>query len=157
MRRALIIPIATLGIATVVTIVTIVGTGQPAPRQGLPAGQRVSLVARDLDIPAHAAPGDAPVPFRFRGGSFARILSVDEDSGWVQLRGERADGEEAVGWVVPRPTNPPRQTICASYSGARRKGRPTRQPTAGCDWPRGTWRIFTLKTARPRTAPPALR
>lgn len=102
MRRALIIPIATLGIATVVTIVTIVGTGQPAPRQGLPAGQRVSLVARDLDIPAHAAPGDAPVPFRFRGGSFARILSVDEDSGWVQLRGERADGEEAVGWVVPR-------------------------------------------------------
>ncbi len=102
MRRALIIPIATLGIATVVSIVTIVGTGQPASRPAPREGQRVRLVERDLDIPAHAAPGDAPVPFRFASGTFAHSLSADGDTGWIQLRGERTDGEEAVGWVVPR-------------------------------------------------------
>jgi len=165
LRRALIIPIDTLGIATVVTIVTIVGTGQPAPRQGLPAGQRVSLVARNLDIPAHAVPGDAPIPFLFRGGSSARILSVDEDSGWVQLRVDRTDGEEAADWVVPRhiqtiPTADEPSTagdLTRELQWYPAKGSPN--PPADGRLRRATWNLENLhaQDSQATYGPPALR
>jgi len=87
------IPVLALSFAAVPSI---------AAAQDLHVGDRVRLVERDIDIPAHTAPRDNNVPFRFAGGSEALILAVDTPSGWFQIRGERVGGAEAVGWITPR-------------------------------------------------------
>jgi endonuclease/exonuclease/phosphatase family metal-dependent hydrolase len=65
-------------------------------------GDRVLLVERDIHIPAHPAPGDGAVPFRFVGGSEALVLAIDAPTGWHQLRGEMLEGGTAEGWITAR-------------------------------------------------------
>jgi endonuclease/exonuclease/phosphatase family metal-dependent hydrolase len=69
--------------------------------QEFAAGDRIRLVEREIHIPAHPAPGDNDVPFRFAGGSAAVILAIDSPSGWLEIRGEKVGGVEAVGWITP--------------------------------------------------------
>lgn len=76
--------------------------GLPLPAQEYLAGDRVDLVEREIHIPAHPAPGDNSVRFRFTGGSTGTILSVDAATGWLELQGERLSGGEAVGWIIDR-------------------------------------------------------
>ena len=85
----------------VVVFLLVVTSGQ-ASGQNFPVGASVNLVERDIHIPAHPAPLNAAVPFRFAGGSQALILALDAPSGWIQVRGERVGGSEDVGWIVER-------------------------------------------------------
>jgi endonuclease/exonuclease/phosphatase family metal-dependent hydrolase len=104
-RRALIIAISSLGIITMAVMavmMTMAADAQPGSSERLQEGQRVRLVERDADIPAHPGPRDARVPFRFSSGSSGVILSIDAASGWIQLRGERTDGVDAAGWIIRR-------------------------------------------------------
>tara|TARA_B110000116_G_scaffold150573_1_gene130249 strand:- start:628 stop:1134 length:507 start_codon:yes stop_codon:yes gene_type:complete len=104
-RRALIIAVGSLGIVTM-AIVTVMMTmavdAQPDTAPAIEEGRRVTLVERDADIPAHPGPRDARVPFRFAGGSSGFILSIDRASGWIQIRSERTNGEDGVGWIIRR-------------------------------------------------------
>lgn len=83
-------------------MMTMAADAQPDSPDGIQAGRRVTLVERDADIPAHPAPRDARVPFRFPGGSSALILSIDTASGWIQVRGEDLGGAVADGWIIRR-------------------------------------------------------
>lgn len=85
-----------------VVIVLSTGLLGHALAQDFSAGDTVLLVERDIHIPAHSAPLDHTVPFRFAGGSVAHILQVDQQSGWFQVRGERVGGIEGIGWIVRR-------------------------------------------------------
>lgn len=81
--------------------VGLVGSSPPAHAQFNP-GERVLLVERDIHIPAHPAPGDNSVPFRFVGGSVAQILSIDAETRWLQVRGEPVGGDLDTGWIISR-------------------------------------------------------
>jgi endonuclease/exonuclease/phosphatase family metal-dependent hydrolase len=63
-------------------------------------GDVVNLKQRDVDIPAHAAPGDGDVAFRFASGSRATILDIDSSTSWVRIRGTNAAGGPATGWIT---------------------------------------------------------
>lgn len=105
LRSALIIAVGSLGIlamATMIIIMTMTVDAQPDTTPLIAEGQRVRLVERDADIPAHPGPRDARVPFRFTGGSTGLILAIDSASGWIQIRSERTDGAEGVGWIIRR-------------------------------------------------------
>jgi hypothetical protein len=102
-QRALVLGIGSLGLVAVVAMLvmmTMATDVQPESAGGIQESGRVTLVERDADIPAHPGPLDSRVPFRFAGGSSALILSIDTDSGWIQIRGEDLDGEEALARVV---------------------------------------------------------
>lgn len=64
-------------------------------------GDEIALVEREIHIPAHPAPGDNRVPFRFASGSPATVLSIDPATGWVQIEGEVLDGAQGTGWITP--------------------------------------------------------
>lgn len=70
--------------------------------QNYDAGDTVLLIERDIHIPAHPAPLDNAVPFRFVSGSVATVLQVDSDSGWLELRGDRLEAGEDTGWIIER-------------------------------------------------------
>ena len=87
----------------------IVSAVVPGFAQDLSVGDSVLLVERDIHIPAHPAPGDNRIPFRFAGGSTAQILAIDEATGWFQIHGERVggvqdlprlDGSDLRGWTI---------------------------------------------------------
>ena len=86
----------------IVVVFLLAFTSGQAFTQTFPLGARVNLVERDIHIPAHPAPLNAAVPFRFAGGSRALILALDAPSGWIQVRGERVGGSEDIGWIVER-------------------------------------------------------
>ena len=104
MQRALIVGMGTVGIATMAAMLVVMAVSPPQPdsAHGIQEGARVTLVDRDADIPAHPAPQDGRVAFRFQGGSAALVLAVDIASGWIQIRGQRPDGEDAQGWIIRR-------------------------------------------------------
>lgn len=104
-RPALIIAVGSLGIVTMTTLIVMIPMAvdaQPGTAPVIEEGQRVRLVERDADIPAHPGPRDARVPFRFAGGSSGLVLSIDSASGWIEIRSERTDGEDGVGWIIRR-------------------------------------------------------
>jgi endonuclease/exonuclease/phosphatase family metal-dependent hydrolase len=72
----------------------------PAFGQAPQVGDTVVLVERDLHIPAHPGPGITNVSLRFTSGSTAEILAIDEARGWLQIRGERVEGNVATGWIT---------------------------------------------------------
>jgi len=65
-------------------------------------GMVVRLVERDLNIPAHPAPGEGAIPFRFQSGSTGTILAVDEQTGWIELLGTPVSGNRNTGWITKR-------------------------------------------------------
>jgi hypothetical protein len=77
-------------------------------------GNTIVLVERDIHIPAHPAPGNGDVPFRFASGSTAVVLTIDAATGWLEIRGEEVGGADATGWITrgfiarigTSPTNP---------------------------------------------------
>lgn len=83
-------------------ILAVLLVAAPLFAQEFEAGDRVELVERDIHIPAHPAPGDNSVAFRFTSGSTGTILSVDPATGWLELQGEPLDGDEDVGWIIDR-------------------------------------------------------
>ena len=87
----------TLCVATLVA-----GLSGLATAQDLTVGDVVVLVERDIHIPAHPAPSDNSVAFRFASGSVADILAIDAASGWLEIRGERVGGAEATGWIIEK-------------------------------------------------------
>lgn len=80
----------------------IVGFFSPAIAQELNVGDSIRLVERDLHVPAHPAPANNQVPFRFVGGSAAEILAIDVATGWFQIQGEIIGGSQDTGWIVKR-------------------------------------------------------
>ena len=84
------------------SLVTLITFIDPAVVYAYDPGDTVLLVERELHIPAHPAPRDSSVPFRFVGGSLALVLRIDSPSGWLELRGERLGGGEATGWITKR-------------------------------------------------------
>lgn len=118
MRRCSSIPVAVPFLVAVLLPFT------PGLAQEFQPGDQVELVEREIHIPAHPAPGDNRVPFRFASGSFGTVLSVDAETGWIELRGERVEGEESIGWIVSsyisgpveedggQPTEPPELAWC---------------------------------------------
>ena len=50
-------------------------------------GDVVNLKERHLDIPAHPAPGDSHVHFRFASESQAIVLDIDSATTWVRIQG----------------------------------------------------------------------
>ena len=105
MRRAIIIAVGSLGIlsmAIMVIMMTMAVDAQPDTPSVIAEGQRITLIERDAHIPAHPAPRDSSVPFRFAGGSSGLILAIDNASGWIQIRSERTDGQDGVGWIIRR-------------------------------------------------------
>lgn len=87
-----------------IPILAMLGLALPIPAAGQTwtVGDRIRLVERDIHIPAHPAPGDDSVPFRFASRSHALVLATDPPSGWVRIRGEVVGGAEAAGWISPR-------------------------------------------------------
>lgn len=65
-------------------------------------GAVVRLVERELHIPAHPAPGDGAIPFRFQSGSTGTILAIDDQTGWLQLQGTQDSGGQNTGWITQR-------------------------------------------------------
>jgi endonuclease/exonuclease/phosphatase family metal-dependent hydrolase len=119
-QRALIVGIGSIGIVTMVAMLVMMAMAadaQPDSADGIQEGERVTLVERDADIPAHPAPQDRRVPFRFQGGSSALVLSIDIASGWIQIRGEGLDGEDAVGWIIRRYINGALEDVRARTPG----------------------------------------
>lgn len=122
----------------------------PAAAQEPQVGNSVVLVERDIHIPAHPAPGDGDVPFRFASGSTAIVLAIDPATGWLQLRGEEVGGADATGWVargfVARlagttpPTPPPQPPLQLAWCPA--KGSQTPRP--GGRLRLATWNIGNL-------------
>jgi endonuclease/exonuclease/phosphatase family metal-dependent hydrolase len=72
----------------------------PAVGQDVAVGDTITLVERQLHIPAHPAPGDNHVSFRFQSGSQATVLDLDSATTWVRIRGETVDGGSASGWIT---------------------------------------------------------
>ena len=62
-------------------------------------GDVVTLKERHANVPAHPAPGDSEVPFRFAGGSQATILDLDNATSWVRIQGTDTQGASATGWI----------------------------------------------------------
>src|SRR5215470_9497097 len=81
-------------------VVIFIGLCGPAFAQQVAEGDTVKLVEREIDIPAHPAPGDTSVPFRFLSGSTAQVLAIDASTGWLQIQGERVGVAEAPGWIT---------------------------------------------------------
>jgi endonuclease/exonuclease/phosphatase family metal-dependent hydrolase len=106
-------------------------------------GDTVVLVERDIHIPAHPAPGNTDVPFRFTSGSSALILAIDPATGWVQIRGEQVGGAEAIGWItktfIAGETTP---TVPAELAWCPPKGSPT--PLAGGRLRVAAWNLGNL-------------
>ncbi len=63
-------------------------------------GDVVRLKVRRIHIPAHPAPRDASVPFRFESGSKGTVRAVDPESGWIELKGKPVSGSQNTGWIV---------------------------------------------------------
>lgn len=76
--------------------------GGSALAQEPQVGDTVRLEDRDIHIPAHVAPGDLSVPFRFAGDSLAELLAFDRSSGWFQVQGERVGGTTEIAWIARR-------------------------------------------------------
>lgn len=125
-----------LGIRTLVLVALLaglLGPWQPAAAQ-FNVGDHVLLVERDIHIPAHPGPGDGAVPFRFLGGTIAEILSIDPETRWIELRGEKEGGEPGVGWIVSRyidrlaEDEPPEEELPLELSWCLDKGSPNPHP-----------------------------
>lgn len=65
-------------------------------------GDVVTLVERDIHIPAHPDTGEPIVPFRFVSGSKGNVLAVDPTTGWIELKGTSTFGSEAIGWITKK-------------------------------------------------------
>ncbi len=65
-------------------------------------GDVVTLKERHLHIPAHPAPGDSQVPFRFASESQATILDLDNATSWVRIEGTDTSGNVATGWITQK-------------------------------------------------------
>lgn len=63
-------------------------------------GDTITLRERDLDIPAHPAPGESEVPFRFEGGTEARVVEFDPVTTWIEIEGTDTDGAPRTGWIT---------------------------------------------------------
>ena len=74
--------------------------GSPANAQDVQPGDNVRLVVRSQNIPAHLAPGDSGVPFRFMSGSLAEVLGLNAQTGWILIRGDQVGGSESMGWIT---------------------------------------------------------
>ena len=85
-----------------IAIALVVGSCFPAFAQELAEGDTVRLVERDPHIPAHPAPGDNRLSFRFVGGSTAQILRIDAPTGWLEIQGEKLGGGQGTGWIIKR-------------------------------------------------------
>jgi hypothetical protein len=68
----------------------------------LAPGDAVRLQQRPQHIPAHPAPGDNRVPFRFLSDSTATVLTIDAATGWVEIQGTPTQGTQNTGWITPR-------------------------------------------------------
>jgi endonuclease/exonuclease/phosphatase family metal-dependent hydrolase len=89
-------------LAAILLLVLLVAPLSSVHAQDFQTGDMVWLVERELGIPAHPAPSDSSVAFRFISGSQAMVLNVDGESGWIEIRGEPATGEAHTGWITPR-------------------------------------------------------
>lgn len=65
-------------------------------------GDTVNLIEREAHIPAHPAPGDSHVTFRFESESQATVMDIDSASGWVRISGLAVGGQSAEGWITRR-------------------------------------------------------
>lgn len=66
---------------------------------GIPARRSGRARGAEDPHPSSSGPGVNHVPFYFASGSFGTVLSVDAETGWIELRGERVAGDEDFGWV----------------------------------------------------------
>ncbi|MEE4380244.1 MAG: endonuclease/exonuclease/phosphatase family protein [Candidatus Competibacteraceae bacterium] len=82
--------------------VFLVSFSAPVFPQDITVGDTVRLIERDIHIPAHPAPGNSQVPFRFAGGTSAEVLAIDSDTGWIEILGERVGGVQTSGWITQR-------------------------------------------------------
>lgn len=107
---------------------------RPALAQDPHVGDTIVLVERDPQIPAHDAPGDPEVTFRFASGSSATVLAIDAATGWLRIRGEAVDGSDATGWISRshvasvggKPPIPPPSPMQLAW--CPQKGLPTPRP-----------------------------
>lgn len=74
----------------------------PLFAQDFEEGDSVLLIERDIHIPAHPSPLDNSIPFRFVSGSVATVLQTDDDSGWIEIRGDRLESATDTGWITAR-------------------------------------------------------
>ncbi len=72
----------------------------PAHGQDVAVGDTITLVKRQLHIPAHPAPGDNHVSFRFKSLSSATVLDLDAATSWVRIQAEVAGGGGDSGWIT---------------------------------------------------------
>ena len=130
-------------LALITLLAGLLGPWQPVAAQ-FNAGDRVVLVERDIHIPAHPGPGDSAVTFRFIGGTVAEILSIDPETRWLEIRGERLDEDASVGagtdiatgWIVSRYIDglaeegePPEEELPLELSWCLDKGSPDPHPS----------------------------
>ncbi len=81
--------------ALIVLFVSVPATAQVS------VGDVVTLRERHNNIPAHPAPGDNHVPFRFESGSQATILDIDNATTWVRVQGVDTNQTAGVtGWIT---------------------------------------------------------
>lgn len=73
----------------------------PASHADVAVGDTVTLKVRAIGIPAHPAPADNHVPFRFQSGSQATVTAIDAASEWIQIAGVDQAGNQATGWITP--------------------------------------------------------
>lgn len=83
-------------------LILVMGGATPANAQDLGPGDVVRLVERDIHIPAHPGPGDPSVHLRFISGSNAEVLAVDDQTGWIEVRGTPLEGDLDTGWIVAK-------------------------------------------------------
>ncbi len=89
-----------VGIITLLVLMVVVFT--PVSAQEYAPGDSIFLVEREIHIPAHPDAGDPFIHFRFASGSAATVLSIDSQTGWIEIRGEAVNGEERTGWITAR-------------------------------------------------------
>src|SRR5262249_30174974 len=89
----------------------------------------------EIDIPAHPAPGNTSVPFRFLSGSTAQVLAIDASTGWLQIQGEPVGGGDATGWITKAfvaervgPNPPPEPGPSPELAWCPAKGSPNPRP-----------------------------
>ena len=87
-------------ILALVALASLLAPALPAFGQDVAVGDTLTLVERQLGIPAHPAPGDSHVSLRFESGSKATALDLDAASGWVRIAGETLDGGSGSGWIT---------------------------------------------------------
>lgn len=80
----------------------LIAAPRPAQGQDFAIGDKVVLIERDNNIPAHPAPRNNTVPFRFVSGSTAQILTIDQPSGWFEVQSESINGSIQTGWITVR-------------------------------------------------------